>query len=290
MPVRVTGALLDGQAQGQGVNNNMLDLSYGGQMGYANNLTEWVSNAAYVRRHTFPILIASPSFFQASVYSQKLTDQLRALIERHSIRIEGLNSSLRVEHAETPVGGAGEVQEEVTDVKREKSTPNHSFFERYGRPIQNFIEWWITFGLMDPDTKIANVGTLASGAPDDMLPDRYTMTTLYIEPDAVHGKVAKSWLCANMMPKGTGDIIGSADRQSAMNLQELSIEFTSITQHSNGVDYWAQQILDTIKITDANPYMRDAFYKEVTADVQAANTGYAKSVSDVRDAAIANAQ
>ena len=81
-----------------------------------------------------------------------------------------------------------------------------------------------------------------------------------------------------------------ACRQSAMNLQELTIEFTALTQRSNGVDYWAQQILNTIKITDANPYMRDAFYKDIAADVQRANTGYAKSVEDVRDAAIAKAQ
>lgn len=286
---RVAEALLGGQAQGQGVNNDMLDLSYGGQMGYANNLSEWVSNAAYVRRHIFPILVAQPSFFNQSVHAQKLTDQLRALIERHPTRIEGLNSTVEVEFGETPVGGAGEVQEEVTNTRRNRSTPTFSYFEKYGRPIQNFLEWWITFGLMDPDTKIANVGTLAS-APDDMLPDRYTMTVLFIEPDAVHGKAAKSWLCANMMPKGTGEIIGSADRASAMNLQELSIEFTALTQRSNGVDYWAQQIMNTIKITGANPYMREAFYQQLTGEVERANTGYAKSVEDVRDAAIAQAE
>jgi hypothetical protein len=289
MSTRVTDALLGGNAQGQGVNNDMLDLSYGGQMGYANNLTEWVSNAAYVRRHVFSILIAQPKFFGASVYGDKLTAELRALVERHSNRIEGLNSTLEVEFAETPVGGAGEVQHEVTNVRRTPSNPNHSMFEKYGRPIQNFLEWWITFGLMDPDTKIANVGTLAN-APTDMLPDQYTMTVLYIEPDAIHAKAAKSWLCGNMMPKGTGEIIGSADRASAMNLQELSIEFTALTQRSNGVDHWAQQIMDAIKITDANPYMRDAFMKEISGDVEAANTGYAKSVSDVRDAAVARAQ
>lgn len=289
MSIRKTDALLAGKAQAQGVNNDMLDLSYGGQMGYANNLSEFVSNAAYVRRHIFPILIAAPSFFEASVYRQKLTDQLRALVERHPIRIEGLNSTVEVEFAETPVGGAGEMQEEVVNTKRARSTPSFSYFEKYGRPIQNFLEWWITFGLMDPDTKIANVGTLAT-APTDMLPDRYTMTTLFIEPDAVHGKVAKAWLCANMMPKGTGEIIGTADRQSAMSLLELTIEFTALTQKSNGVDYWAQQVLNTIKITDANPYMRDAFYKEIAADVQAANTGYAKSIEDVRNASLAKTQ
>jgi hypothetical protein len=36
--------------------------------------------------------------------------------------------------------------------------------------------------------------------------------------------------------------------------------------------------------------MRDAFYKEIAADVQAANTGYAKSIEDVRNASLAKTQ
>lgn len=289
MATRVTDALLGGEAQAQGSNVDMVNLSFGGQFGIVNNLTEWVSNAAYVRRHIFPILVSQPSFFSSSVYSEKLTAQLRALIERHSMRIEGLNSTVDVEFAETPVGGAGEMQEEVINTRRARSTPTHAYFEKYGRSIQNFLEWWITFGMMDPDSKIASVGTLAN-PPTDMLPDRYTMTVLYIEPDAIHGKVAKSWLCANMMPKGTGEIIGTSDRTSAMSLLELSIEFTALTQRSYGVDYWAQQILNTVKITDANPYMRDAFIKEISADVEKANNGYGKSIEDVRNSSIAVSQ
>lgn len=286
MATRVTEALLDGKAQSEGATNPMLDLRFGGQMGYSNVLGEWVSNAAYVQRNIFPILIAAPKFFQNSTHSASLVAQLRALVELHPRSIEGLQSGLSVETASTPVGGAGEEQDEVTNVVRARSTPTFSYFEKYGRPIQSFLSWWIQYGLMDPDTKQANVGTLASGYPDDMLPDQYAMTMLFIEPDPTHRKVVKSWLCTNMFPKGTGDILGRRDVTASLTLQELSIEFSAITQVGLGVDRFAQQVMDTVNITNANPYLREAFINEVSQEVLAANVGYEPGISNLAATAV----
>ena len=286
MTTRVTEALLEGRAQSEGVTNPMLDLRYGGQFGLANALGEWVSNAAYVQRNMFPILIAAPKFFQNSIHSASLTAQLRALVELHPRSIEGLQSGLTVDTTTTPVGGAGEEQDEIINVKRARSAPVFNFFEKYGRPIQSFLSWWIQYGLMDPDTKQANVGTLASGYPTDMLPDQYAMTMMFIEPDPTHRRVVKSWLCTNMFPKGTGDIIGRRDVTSALSLQELSIEFTAITQVGLGVDRFAQQIMDTINITNANPYLREAFIREISQEVLNANVGYAPNVSNLASSAV----
>ncbi len=286
MATRVTEALLEGRAQSEGVTNPMLDLRHGGQMGYANVLGEWVSNAAYVQRNMFPILIAAPKFFQNSTHAASLTAQLRALIELHPRSIEGLQSGLTVDTAATPVGGAGEEQDEVIDVKRAKSAPVFNYFEKYGRPIQSFLSWWIQYGLMDPDTKQASVGTQANGYPTDMLPDQYAMTVLFIEPDPTHRRVVKAWLCSNMFPKGTGDIIGRRDVTSALSLQELSIEFTAITQVGLGVNRYAQQILDTINITNANPYLREAFIREISQEVLAANVGYEPGITNLAATAV----
>ena len=286
MTTRVTEALLEGRAQSEGVTNPMLDLRYGGQFGLANALGEWVSNAAYVQRNMFPILIAAPKFFQNSIHSASLTAQLRALVELHPRSIEGLQSGMTVDTSTTPVGGAGEEQDEVIDVKRARSAPVFNFFEKYGRPIQSFLSWWIQYGLMDPDTKQANVGTLASGYPTDMLPDEYTATCLYIEPDRTHRKVAKAWLCTNMFPKGTGDITGKRDLTSAMSLLELSVEFSAITQVGLGVDTMAQKLMDAINVTNANPNLRAAFIDSIHADVQKIKQGYQPQINEFSSTAI----
>ena len=287
MTTRVTEALLEGRAQSEGATNPMLDLRYGGQFGLSNSLGEWVSNAAYVQRNMFPILIAAPKFFQNSIHSASLTAQLRALVELHPRSIEGLQSGLTVDTTTTPVGGAGEEQDEIIDVKRARSAPVFNFFEKYGRPIQSFLSWWIQYGLMDPDTKQANVGTLATGYPTDMLPDWYSATGIFIEPDPLHRKVVRSWLCTNMFPKSTGDITGRRDLTSAMALPDLSIEFTALSQVGAGVDLLGQKMMDYLNVTNANPNMRSAFIQDIAQDVLAVQQGYKSKIDDIATDALA---
>lgn len=285
---RVTDALLQGKAYSANRTQPMLDITYGGQFGYANDLTQWVSNSNYVRRNLIALLVEAPLFFKNMPNPDVWTSSLRALVETHPRTIEGLNAGLTVETAETPVGGAGEVQEEVTDVKRARSQPVFTYDEKYGMPIQTFLCDWIALGLMDPDTKIAGVGNLSGNRPSDMLPDQYAATMIFIEPDPTHRKVLKSWLCTNMFPKGTGDIIGKRDITSGLELQSLNIEFTAISQFNLGSNALAQRLLDSINISNANPYMRKAFIDSITADVAAASkTGYANSVTGVSGNAIA---
>ena len=286
---RVTDALLQGKAFSKGSTQPMLDLSYGGQMGFSPDLREWVSNQAYVRRHVFCLLLEAPAAFKL------LTDQnpdiwvrnLRALVELHPKRIEGLNAALTVETAETPVGGGGEMQQEFVDVKQARSEPVFSFDEKYGMPIQTFLRNWITYALMDPNSKVANVGTLGTNAPPDMLADQYSASMIFIEPDPTHRKVVKSWLCTNMFPLETGDIVGSRDLTSAMNLQELSIRFSAITQYGLGVNAFAQGLLDKINITNANPYLRPAHIDKISADVEThSNFGYKAKTEDLGNTAL----
>lgn len=272
---RVNEALLEGKAFSKGSIQPMLDLSYGGQQGFSPDLREWVSNQAYVRRHVFCLLLEAPLIFRdIGIDPDIWVRNLRALVELHPKRIEGLNAGLTVEVVGTPVGGGGEEQEEFTDVKQARSQPVFTFDEKYGMPIQTFLRNWITYALMDPNSKVANVGTLQN-APSDMLADKYAASMIFIEPDPTHRKVVKSWLCTNMFPKGTGDIVGSRDIGAAMQLQELSIEFTAITQFGAGVNKFAQKLLDNINLVNANPYLRPAHIDKIHADVEKHNkTGY----------------
>ena len=166
---RVTNALLDGRAYSRGSSTPVLDPTYGGQMGYSPDLTEWVSNQAYVRRNVIPILLEAPRFFRLLQDSDVWVRNLRAIVERHPRVITGLNRGLTVTTEETLVGGGGEMQEEVTDVKRARSQPVFEYDEKYGAPFRAFFHDWITYGLMDPDTKVANIGTLAGNRPSILI-------------------------------------------------------------------------------------------------------------------------
>lgn len=283
---RITDAILANKAFGTGSTQPMLDFTFGGQNGWAPNLLEWVSNQAYVRRNLICVLLEAPRFFSVMPDPQKWVSSLKSLMELHCKSIEGFNAGLTVETDEHPVGGAGEFQQEVTDVKRARTEPSLTFVEKYGMPIQTFLHNWITYGLMDPDTKYAMVGTLSGQRPDDLLADWYSMSCLFMEPDPQHRKVVKSWVTTNMFPKETGEIIGKRDLTTASEVLNLTVPFTGISQFSLGTNLFAQQILNTINMNNSNPYLRPSFIQNISADVNAAADGYKKNVEDLGKSAV----
>jgi hypothetical protein len=283
---RLTDAILQpGTGHSAGKNAPMVDLQYGGQMGYAPDLTEWVSNQAYVKRNVICLLVEAPKGFSMLPNPEKHIATLRALVELHAMSIEGLNQTLEVETTENPVGGGGEMQEDFTDVKRTRTQPVFRWNEKYGMPIATFFSSWIRNLIMDPDTKYPAITTLAN-VPADMLADMYSATMLFIEPDATHSKVVKSWLVTNMFPKSSGEITGRRDLTQANEPQSYDINFTGISQSGIGVDAFAQKLLDGIAKTGANPYLRPAFVQEIQADILATKKGYSNDVAALGSQAI----
>lgn len=278
--------LATGTGYTAGRNNVIVDLQYGGMGGQSPDLTEWVSNQSYIRKNLFALLMESPKGFQYLPNPEAWVGTLRALVELHPLSITGLNAGLEVEVTETAVGGAGEMHQDFTDVKRARSNPVFRWNEKYGMPIATFLEGWITYLMMDPATKYANITTLSGRKPTDMLADMYAMTVCFIEPDAVHDKPQKAWLCTNMWPQGTGEIIGSRELTAAGEPTTYDINFTALTQYGAGVLLLAERLMAGINITGANPYLRPAFIEEIDADVLAARKGYQDNVETLGDQAI----
>lgn len=282
MSGRITDAILGAKAFGKFSNQPMLDPTYGGQQAWAPNLNQWVSNQAYVRKNLIPVLLRAPKLFTLLDGSEYYYRTLRAMIETHSVTIDGLKAGLTVETDEHPVGGGGEMQEEVTNVKRERSTPTHEFVEKYGMPFKTFLSFWIRC-IQHEETKYSILATLGDNkAPDDFLADWYTATVAYIEPDPTGTKCLKCWVCANMFPKGTGDIIGKSDKTAASELDRFSVEFANISQYNLGTQYLGQTILDSFKLVNANPWQRAAFIDGIDQNVKSAvMTGFEESINQV---------
>ena len=283
---RISDALISGAYN---LNNErpVLNLTHGGQQGWAPNLTEWVSNQAYVSRPLICIVLEVPKFMTILPNSTQWISSFKSLFETHARTIDGLNETLTVDTDEHPIGGAGEMQEEITDVKRERSVPRFTFIEKYGRPIQSLHDFWIRYGGMDPNTKFSLLGTLGNGQVTDWLADWYTASMLFFEPDPIHKKINKAWVVSNMFPKGTGDITSKRDLTTGQEILTLDIEYTAISQVGYGVKQFAQQILDNINITNADPYMMPSFITNVSSDVDAASTtGYKAWTQNVAQSAV----
>lgn len=286
---RIANAILQpGVGYSAGHQAPMVDLQYGGQMGYAPDLTEWVSNQAYVRRNLIALLVEAPRGFQYLPNPDYWVATLRSLVELHPQSIDGLNAGLEVEVTETPVGGGGQRQHDFTDVKEAQSNPVFRWNEKYGMPVATFLRGWIQNLMMDANSKFAGIATLGNGAPEDMLADMYSATMCFIEPDPTHTRVVKSWLVTNMWPQGTGEITGRRDLTQAGEAVTYDVNFTGIAQFGLGVDQFAQQLLNGINITGANPHARPAFVQGIEADIMAMRKGYSNGVDDLAQGVIAS--
>lgn len=286
---RLKDTMVGDNAFGEGVQAPMVDLAQpeSGQQGFRTNFEGYVSNAAYVRRNLIAVLIEAPRGFEDLPNSQKWVDTLKSLIELHSNSIEGLQSTLTAEFVENAVGGAGEMQEDVSNVTRARSTPTHVWTEKYGKPINAFLSGWITGLLMDPITKVPNVvANRDSDQPIDLLPDYTGATILYFEPDPTHTKVVHAWLCTNMHPKTAGEVVGNRDLTAAGESVNYSVEFTSLTQEGVGVNLFAQRVFDDMRMTGANPNLQQAFVRELDENVRSAENGYSEQIRTANNTSV----
>ncbi len=280
---RLGNTILDNKAYGERRSMPMVDLVNGGQFGQQTDFPGYVSSAQYVRRNLIARVIETPRGFEDLPDPDKWREAYRALIELHPKTIEGFNSQLTVEVASTPFGGSGEEMETPSNVTRNRSVPNLTWVERYGRPISMFWDMYIMELIMDPITKIPNVMTraAANGKPQpDMLPDYIGGTVLFFEPDPTFTKIDKAWLVTNFWPKTGAPAEARRDLTSAGDQVEFSIEFAAISQIGNGVNKLAQKMLDEMNITGANPNNREAFVKSISADLTAAMPGVAEKIKE----------
>lgn len=285
---RLVDALVTG-AYSRDLSSPMLDLKNGGQQGWSPNLAEYTSNQSYVSRPLICLLVEPPKMFSVMPDSAKWISSLKALFELHPKTIEGLSAGLKVATDEHPVGGAGEQQQEIVNVTRERSLPKFTFVEKYGRPIQTFLDYWIRYGMMDPDTKFALLGTMNKAEVKDLLADWYSATCIFIVPDPLHKRVDKAFLTTNMFPLSNDDITAKRDLTASQEITTLNIEFSGITQTGFGVNQLAQTLLDKISVQNADPFMKAPFVNGIAADVDAVSTtGYKSWTETVGRTAVTN--
>lgn len=282
---RIDEAMLGGKAWDTTARGS-LDLRFGGQFGWMPNLGELHNNQGYVQRNLTILAVEPPKFLQFMPNPEIWFGAFKALVEKHPIKVDGFKQGLVVATAEHDVGGAGEKQQEYTNVTRERTEPEFTFIEKETRPIQRFLDVWIRFGLMDPDAKFALIGTLTDEAlPDDWLFDWFAGTILAYETDITNRFVDKAWLTTNFFPHGTGPVDGRRELTAARELLELSIKFSGTSVSGHSIVMMAQTIHDQITKTNANPQNKPAFVSEIAPSLAELDNGYKWSIEEVGQAA-----
>ena len=158
-----------------------------------------------------------------------------------------------------------------------------SFWERPGLAIGRYMRYWIEMLMMNMETKYASISTVAGTQDYDAMPDMYSMSMLFIEPNATMTKVVQSWIGINMWPKSSGDNEAKHDKENPSETREIQIEFTGIYHYGPGVDFFAQKFLDSIKLINANAYHEEAIHSNIGLDsmVAASRMSFGETVRNI---------
>jgi hypothetical protein len=193
-----------------------------------------------------------------------------------------LSDTASVEFGSTPFAGGGEVFEVPTGSSRDPNQPSFTWQEMEGRAVTNFWYRYIHMFVFDPDMRAPAIITTAEGSErTDRLPDYYSFTTIFIEPNLNLNRVVLALLCYNMVPRSSGARELGFDKTSANQTQTVSISFSALTQRGSGVNQLAQRILDQMRAVGANPATRAAATNGVDADVSAIqNVGNAARIAE----------
>ena len=253
-------------------------------IGDKNNKHAWMADQAYIRRDIIPVVLQVPKGFEYLPNGEYYIKACVALFEKHARTIEGLDSSITVNTGEHELGLEGAKYQEPVNVTVAESNVSISLTEKYGQAVKNFLDVWVRYLIMDPQTKSPlisqylrakkattaqsndgsgtstaatdgkdNKSTLANGIAlnnNVWSTEYYTMTILFIEPDILNNRVVNAWLVSNMFPRSIPNIIGKKDKKADKEIEELTIEFGGFALHSRNrhVRKMAQDMLDNLAL------------------------------------------
>lgn len=260
----------------------IVDTTYSGQHGYASDLRYFHANTDYVRRNVVAKLVEAPTGFRHYPNGDMLYRILKSLVETHAMSWEGLSSTMSVEKVSTAVSGAGEMQDTPSKVVVAPSAPVMMVPEKYGLIYRRLFNFWMRELIWDPELDKAGIFTKTGSQPDDHLPDVYTMTVCFFEPDPTGKHVNRAWLCGNMFPEGGIEDTGRRDKTAAGDKEEYSIQWSALTQRSAGVYDLAQGFLDDMNKTGTSPNQAPAFIENITSDILNIPGGITEQIADAQ--------
>lgn len=258
------------------------DLRWGGQMGYAPDLTTWVANAPHVARNVVLIMLEPPRFMLNLPDKEIVIGSCREFFENMPHTVTGLTNTLNIETDSVPFGRDGNIQEFYTNVKYTNVQLQMTMHERYNRGIWRFLHMWVRMSMMDPQTGIPAAMTIPGMQLEDGLPDQWSATLLAFEQDHNGVDVTQAWLLTNVAPKDTIENISQRNMTGqGYQKQELQLGFTSIVQRGPGVDHLAKTILNRMSPIGADPHLRLAYLQDIDPSVAARPHGYGQGIANL---------
>ena len=279
--LRLTDALIGDKAMGRyGLGRPMLDPRYGGQNGYTTDYPSFINHEAYVQANLIIKVLAVPRGFSYLPDAQVWIETAKAFFERQIVSLDGLRAKLQGDFASYAFGSAGEEQEVIRDMKRERSQITTEFIERKGLPFTEFFDFQLQAFGMHEETKWPLMTAITNEMTDN-LSDMIAYTILAFEPDPMLKTVLKAWIGVDLKPKEGAEVNGKFNKNSPGDIMTISTSWTGIWQYGYGPRRYATEVLKSMNFVGANANLRNPVMDRITAEVSGAATGYSELVKTV---------
>lgn len=249
-----------------------------GQNGPTGQVGKFVTNAHHLRRNVIARVMEYPRWVQYMPQPRVWMMAIKSFVEVHSL-ITGLDKTLTHDPVATQQGRNNRTQYEGGMVTEAQSSITHTSPDKHGKVFQNLFRAWLIYGIMDFETGHPGIAALNPNVPDH-LPDMYSMTVLYMEPDAYQRRPVNAWWCTNMIPETAGQDIGERDPNTGPQTNELSISFTSQQWTGWGAMKAAETELERMRLHGLRPMTRKLWLtpgqqqEGINKDVEGTPGGY----------------
>lgn len=264
MPVMTNPLIANAGRLAAGDTMSVANLVKGAQLGFGNHLSRMDAATPLVMRPLIGIVTHVPTMFQ---YLPNFPETLKALMEEHTIAMDGVDVEYTTDSDEVPAGQDSQNWAVPTNGKRTPISPSARMYEVNGNLVWNFFTTWQKM-CKDPDTQAAALAGVVS--PDTKLDPHvfsmWTMDMLWLQysTDLRPENLIDAYFTVGMWPYSSGPA-GYTKELGTSTVPTRNIQFHGVLQHSKNTRIIGQRIASALELhrVDYN------FAPPVATDVEA---------------------
>lgn len=215
------------------------------QLGFGAHVPSIDGATPLVLRPIVPIVMHTPTMFDAV---PNFSQNLKALVERCPISIDGIDPHLTIEAQSVPIGHDGQELFMPTNARREQLNPSFTFPDFNGMLTYNLFRYW-QWMIKDPDTQASSLaGVIAPGttlAPHVM--SMFTMDVLFIQYDTTlqPQNIIDAYFITNMWPNDIGTP-GFKLENATSEVPRRTINFYGVLQMNRNTRLIGQSVAEVL--------------------------------------------
>lgn len=251
MPVMDKALLKNIPYIGGANNGTFANIPQSGQLGVGAHLSLLDGSTPETFNPVVPIVTHTPTMMDKR---GNMAEVLKALIERHTKSISGIDVEYTLESADSFTLADGQSAKVPTKSKRAAISPSMTFPEVTGNLVWNLFREWMSM-IDHPDTHSSKLSSMpAFGEMDPFIYSFFCMDICWIQFDRTYlpKNIIDASFTTMMFPTNGGGPMGMKKDVGTTEVMERSVSFEAILQHNSNTKSAGIAIAEVLQLHKAN--------------------------------------